>query len=251
MLELEKKVKEILYAQPELVGKRFNLLVVSGSRAYGTSRDESDLDIRGIYENGYNDILGLAESTFSYNKEGNDIFLLSLIKAIKSLMRQRSSELELLYSDENNYIALDYVGKELIKNRKLFMSKHIYYTFGGYAKAIEHSIKESDDREKNCKSATHLLRLLYMGTEALKEGEIRAYREKELDILNWVRWEDAIDSRGEISELLSKTIDNAKLEFDRAFMDSKLRDKISIGRIALLYNKLNNYNVENCILFTK
>ena len=55
---IERKEYDFLRTDPRL-GKNIILLGVSGSYGYGTNRDGSDVDLRGIALNGRSDLLGL------------------------------------------------------------------------------------------------------------------------------------------------------------------------------------------------
>ena len=55
---IEGKEYDFLRTDPRL-GKNIILLGVSGSHGYGTNREGSDVDLRGIALNGRSDLLGL------------------------------------------------------------------------------------------------------------------------------------------------------------------------------------------------
>ena len=114
------------------------LVTVSGSWAYGTNKPDSDIDARGIFLDPVNSILGLSNfeqhEIHDTNKE-LDIVMYGLRKFVKLALENNPNVIELLSPQERNIVYASDIGKELIENRYLFLSKRAAMTFGGYAKA--------------------------------------------------------------------------------------------------------------------
>ncbi|MBR5604200.1 MAG: nucleotidyltransferase domain-containing protein [Bacteroidales bacterium] len=116
------------------LGNNIILLGLGGSHAYGTNIESSDLDIRGVALNSKEDIL--TESGFEQViNENTDTTIYSFNKIIKLLCSANPNVVELLGLKPEHYLYLSPIGKELLDNKKLFLSKRAVHSFGGYATA--------------------------------------------------------------------------------------------------------------------
>lgn len=122
---------EFLKTNPHL-GKNIILLGLGGSHAYGTNIECSDIDIRGIALNSKEDILGTSNFEQVVN-EATDTTIYSFRKIISLLTSCNPNTIEMLGLKPEHYLYLSPIGKELIDNRKLFLSKRAVQSFGGYA----------------------------------------------------------------------------------------------------------------------
>lgn len=122
-----------LQENPRL-GNRIMLLGVSGSYGYGTSREGSDIDLRGATLNLASDLIGLT-SFEQYEDEGTDTVVYSFNKLIGLLLRCNPNVIEILGLDENQYLICSEFGKELLDKREMFLSKRAAASFGHYADA--------------------------------------------------------------------------------------------------------------------
>ena len=127
------------------------LVTVSGSWAYGTNKPDSDIDARGIFLDPVNSILGLSNfeqhEIHDTNKE-LDIVMYGLRKFVKLALENNPNVIELLSPQERNIVYASDIGKELIENRYLFLSKRAAMTFGGYAKAQLDRIENAMARDR-------------------------------------------------------------------------------------------------------
>ena len=130
---INQKEYDFLRTNPHL-GDKIMLLGYGGSHAYGTNVEGSDIDIRGIALNTKNEIL-LGRPFEQVIDNATDTVIYSFIKVVKLLSDANPNVLEMLFLEPNQYLYLNSVGEELLKNRKMFLSKRILYTFGGYARA--------------------------------------------------------------------------------------------------------------------
>ena len=111
------------------------LLGLGGSHAYGTETDNSDLDVRGIALNTKSDILGLDNGFEQFVDNTTDTTIYSFNKMIKLLTGCNPNVIEILGLKSEHYLYLSKIGKELINNKYLFLSKRAVFTFGAYANA--------------------------------------------------------------------------------------------------------------------
>lgn len=131
---IQKPEYQFLYSSPFL-GKECNgmlLLGLGGSHAYGTANENSDLDLRGIAFNPPEYLL--TGRDFEQVVDTNtDTVVYSFDKMIKLLVSANPNTLEILGQHDDAYAILTDEGKELLKNQKLFLSRRVIYSFGGYA----------------------------------------------------------------------------------------------------------------------
>ena len=109
------------------------LLGLGGSHAYGTETENSDVDVRGIALNSKSDILGLDNGFEQFTDNNTDTVIYSFNKIIKLLTGCNPNVIELLGLKPEHYLYLSKIGKELINNKHLFLSKKAAFTFGSYA----------------------------------------------------------------------------------------------------------------------
>lgn len=122
---------EFLKTNPHL-GNNIILLGLGGSHAYGTNVESSDVDIRGVALNSKADILGTSNFEQVVNNE-TDTTIYSTRKIISLLSSCNPNTIEILGLRPEHYLYLSPIGKELLDNKKLFLSKRAMYSFGGYA----------------------------------------------------------------------------------------------------------------------
>lgn len=117
----------------EHLGKNIILLTFGGSYAYGTNTDTSDVDIRGCALNSKEEILTNKNFEQFVNEE-TDTTIYSFNKLISLLINCNPNTIEILGCKPEHYFYLSPIGKELIDNRHLFLSKKCIHSFGGYSR---------------------------------------------------------------------------------------------------------------------
>ena len=118
----------------EHLGKHVILLGLAGSYAYGTNIEGSDIDIRGITLNQKSDIIGLTQFE-QYVDDNTDTVIYAFNKMVNLLLSCNPNTIELLGLAPDNYLYLNDIGKMLLDNKRLFLSKRAIQSFGGYADA--------------------------------------------------------------------------------------------------------------------
>lgn len=116
------------------LGDNIILLTLGGSHAYGTNNENSDLDVRGCALNSKMQIL-TNENFEQFVNEATDTTIYSFNKLISLLSNCNPNTIELLGNKPEHYLYVSGIGKELIDNAHLFLSKRAAYSFGGYATA--------------------------------------------------------------------------------------------------------------------
>lgn len=122
---------DFLRTDPHL-GDRIILLGVGGSYGYGTNREGSDVDLRGIALNRPSDLLGLT-SFEQFTDDKTDSVIYSFNKIVRLLLNCNPNIIELFGLED--YIVLTETGRELLDHKELFLSKRAAYSFGHYAES--------------------------------------------------------------------------------------------------------------------
>ncbi len=120
--------------EDEHLGERIIFLTLGGSYAYGTNVEGSDVDIRGCALNSRSDILGLGLRPFEQVVDtATDTTVYSFNKLVSLLLNCNPNCIELLGCKPEHYFIMTEMGRRMIDNRKLFLSKRAADSFGGYA----------------------------------------------------------------------------------------------------------------------
>lgn len=159
---------------------------ISGSRLYGTSIDDSDVDIRGVCFEPMECIIGLGNfEQYIQNSNGKDITIYGLKKFVKLALENNPNILELLFSPDTGDTCL-FTSSDWIRHlRKDFLSKKIATKFYGYITSelskisgIHRNLENNKRKELfdkhgyDTKAASHVIRLAYEGIKLLEDGEI-------------------------------------------------------------------------------
>lgn len=120
-----------LRTNPRL-GNRIMLLGLSGSYGYGTNREGSDIDFRGVTLNLPSDTLGLTEFE-QFEDRKTDTVVYGFNKLITLLLNCNPNTIEILGLDEDQYLIRSALGQELQDHKEIFLSKRAAASFGHYA----------------------------------------------------------------------------------------------------------------------
>ena len=136
---------DFLRTDPRL-GKRIMLMGLSGSYGYGTNREGSDIDFRGVTLNLPSDILGL--TTFEqFEDRQTDTVIYGFNKLIGLLLNCNPNTIEILGLDDDQYLIKSPFGQELLDHKHLFLSKRAAASFGHYADAQLRRIQNAIARD--------------------------------------------------------------------------------------------------------
>lgn len=133
--QIKEKLKSAEYdflRTNENLGSNIILLTLGGSHAYGMDKEDSDVDVRGISLNSKSDILLGADFEQVVDVD-TDTTVYSFNKMIQLLTSNNPNTIEQLGCLPQHYFYLSEIGKELLDNRKIFLSQICVHTFGGYA----------------------------------------------------------------------------------------------------------------------
>lgn len=127
-----------------------------------------------------------------------DIVVYEARKALRLLAQGNPNVLSMLWLPPNMLIKSTPAGDLLLANRDLFVGRHVYKPFVGYAKQQLHKMENGahngymGERRKalvarhgyDTKNAAHLIRLLRMGIEFLRDGELNVHRYDATELLS-------------------------------------------------------------------
>lgn len=116
------------------LGNNIIILTLGGSYAYGMDKEGSDLDVRGIALNSKSDVL-LGTDFAQVVDDNTDTTIYSFNKMIELLTANNPNTIEQLGCLPEHYLHLSDIGKELLDNRRMFLSKICIQSFGGYSQA--------------------------------------------------------------------------------------------------------------------
>lgn len=178
-----------------------------------------------------------------------DIVVYEFRKCIQLLKQGNPNILCILWMDKDSYVKVSKEGKQLIWARDLFVGKHVYHSFVGYAQGQLHRMTHlafegymGEKRRRlvqkfgyDTKNACHLIRLLKMGIEFLKEGRLHVKRSDVEYLLSIKRGEWSLDEVKKESDKLFK-------EAEKVYKSSKLPETPDYRKINKLCVDILKYH---------
>jgi uncharacterized protein len=133
------------------------LLAYRGSVAHGMYVPKSDLnsiddvDLMGVVLAPVEHYLGLTEwgsrGTYGYQRGKWDCVFYEIRKMFGLLLQGNPNVMSLLWLRETDYLHLSDVGREILRNRGLFVGKHVFHSFAGYAQGQLQRMESRDPAE--------------------------------------------------------------------------------------------------------
>jgi predicted nucleotidyltransferase len=227
------------------------LHVYRGSIAHGMyipnsdpiSFDDKDTMAVSVFPKEY--YLGLktygSRGTREIKRDEWDIVIYEVKKAISLLAIGNPNVLSMLWVSDEYIIKQSKAGSLLRQNRSLFVGKHVYQSFTGYAYSQLHRMTNCKfegymgEKRKNLvnkfgydtKNAAHLIRLLRMGIEFLTDGELYVKREDASQLLEIKHGKWTLEQVQKESERLFA---NA----EEAYIHSKLPTGVNQDMVSML-----------------
>ena len=142
------------------LGNNIILLGMGGSHAYGTNNENSDTDIRAIALNSKQEIL-LGQDFEQVVDTSTDTTVYSFNKMITLLTSNNPNTLEILGCKPEHYLYLTSVGRKLLDNKEMFLSKKVIHTFGGYSnQMLYRATQKSTHAMHQAELEQHILKTL-------------------------------------------------------------------------------------------
>ena len=124
---------DFLRTNPHL-GNNIMFLTFGGSHAYGTNVEGSDIDIRGCTLNQKDNLIGLQHFEQVLDN-ATDTTVYAFNKLISLILNCNPNTIEMLGCRPDHYCYVSPIGRELLDNKKMFLSRRAKFSFGGYATA--------------------------------------------------------------------------------------------------------------------
>lgn len=210
---------------------RIIILTLGGSYSYGTNVDASDVDIRGCALNSPSDLLGLTNFEQVVNSR-TDTTIYAFNKLVRLLLSCNPNTIEMLGCKPEHYLLLTDIGKMMVENRKLFISKHAADSFGGYAtqqlRRLENALAR--DKMSQARREEHIRNSM--------EGALRSFKDRYTEFENGsiVLYTDE-SPRDEIDREIFADISLTK--FPARQFNSMVND---LSNVLSTYEKLNHRN---------
>lgn len=247
---------------PYWMPSNLQMLVMTGSRAYGIEREESDFDYIGMcippremlfpneygYISGY-DTLPEFESwvqhhvIFDQTEYGFNV--LGICHYFKLLTKNNPNIIDSLFSPQNCYTFCTQAAQMIRDNRHIFLHKGLWHSFKNYAysqkskmltkqtKSRQHLIEENG---YDTKYALNLVRLLSECEQLLIEGDLDLQEKGRRAHLKAIR-----DGQVKLDDIFDYFSTKEK-QLEKLFANTKLTDQPDISKIrSLLINCLEHH----------
>ena len=147
---------------------RLILRVVTGSRAQGLAGPDSDTDRRGVFLPTADAHWSLAGLPHTITDDDAEESAWELERVVRLALKANPTVLEALFSPLVGHATP--LGRELLDLRPAFLSKRLHATCGNYSDAQFRLLvrRRKLGKPVNFKHAAHLVRLLAVGTAALR-----------------------------------------------------------------------------------
>lgn len=241
--EIKEKLKNSEYdflRTDEKLKDNIVLLVVAGSHAYGLNTEESDLDIRGISMGTPDSILGM-ESFDIFEDKNTDTVIYSIKRFMELAVKGAPNVLEILFSNPENILYCDEkIGKMLLDNRDMFLSKRIYYSFKGYAKnALKDAEKRLETNPKKAdKYAMHYIRLCLEVITLLNGNDLTKVLKNNRNVLMQIR-NGSMRNGDKFTKEFYEWVDDFENLLEIAYQNSLLLDTVDVKKVSGLLVKMN------------
>lgn len=253
----------------EHLGDRVIMIGLGGSHAYGTNIETSDLDVRGCALNSKEEIL-TNQHYEQFVDEKTDTTIYAFNKLISLLCNCNPNTIEMLGLKPEHYLYLSPVGRELLNNKDLFLSKKAAQAFGGYATAqlrrldnkaarlvgqtqreqhILNSINNvrADFNERYSPYPDDAIRLYIDKSDKLENKEIVTFRSKEHDLLMSIRNGKYLDANRQPIPEFFEMVDEYEKKMQYAKENTDLPEKPDYKKIQEFVMDVNERVVRGLI----
>lgn len=238
-MDFEKLIKSESYdflETNEFLGNNIMFVALSGSYAYGTNIETSDIDIRGVATRTSRNILLNKDFEQVVGKE-SDTTVFSFDKFISLLTALNPNCCELVGNKPGHYIFISDIGKELLKNQKMFLSKNCIKTFGGYAtqqfRRLENALARDTYDQKD--KERHILGSMRNAVNTIFENfgdNILLYIEPTTEQIHIKFRSDLDQPIREVNSLLSQ-LSNIVRDYEKLNHRNKKKDALHLNKHAM------------------
>jgi len=234
---IKKKLKSPEYnflSTNEHLGNNIILLTVGGSFAYGTNTENSDIDIRGVATNTPKELLTNQNFEQVINDE-TDTTIYSFNKFVKLITDCNPNTIELLGNRPEMYFYVSDSGRQLLDNRKMFLSQKCISTFGGYATAQLRRLQNALARDSYPKEEKeeHILYSMINTMEALFDDieNVLLYIDKDQEI--HIKFEEGYNQPIRRTNNFLSQLTNIIRDYDKLNHRNRKKDDIHLNKHAM------------------
>lgn len=160
------------------LGKRLAYLTISGSIAYGTNQEDSDLDLRGFAVESRDSLL-LGNAFEQVEDRETDTVVYGLRKFFGLLAACNPNTIEMLGTKPEHVVFMTDIGKLVREHVDIFLSKRAYQSFAGYAtdqlrrlqNALAHDSYPEEEKERHILASIQSMMLATKSEYGLFGGE--------------------------------------------------------------------------------
>lgn len=150
------------------LGNNVIMLFLGGSHAYGMNTLQSDLDVRGCALNSKREIL-TKENFEQVIDHDTDTTIYGFNKFIGLLAGSNPNVIESLGLKKEHYLYLSPIGKDILENKNMFLSKKAAITFAGYANSQLNRLDHKSSRTvAQAEKEQHVLNSITSASEDFK-----------------------------------------------------------------------------------
>lgn len=180
------------------------LLTMTGSHAYGTNTETSDIDYKGVcippeeYYFGlktFNDYNTTGGKNWKNTKDDIDVSIMHMNKFVADAMQGVPNNIEILFVNPEHILFKNKFGDELISHRNDFLSKALKHKFGGYAFSQIQKLKAKNSNGTgrqdlidkfgyDTKFGSHAVRLMTSAIEIMKTGNFKTFRTNHKELVD-------------------------------------------------------------------
>ena len=131
----------------EHLGDKILFLTFGGSHAYGTNKEGSDIDVRGVCLNSTDELLGI-KTYEQFMDAATDTTIYTLKKVIPLLCNCNPNTIEMLGCKPEHYAMVSPLGQLLLDNAHVFLSQRAFYSFTGYANSQLRRLQNAVARDR-------------------------------------------------------------------------------------------------------
>ncbi len=180
-------------------GRFLLYLVVSGSHAWGLERPDSDIDLRGVYQDPTVKLLGLTKGrdTIEFSEGIYDVQLYEVEKFFRMLCNHNGNMVNLLWMPKPIHVGFTIPWVFLARN---FLTRKLRFYYRGYAE----SQRKRAMSQRGGKALIYTYREMFSGLYTMRHGKME-HNFKKL-------WDEAVENEWYQGELLGKYFPDPKQE---------------------------------------
>ena len=189
-----------------------HLVVLGGSRAFGTAFPDCDYDYYGVFTRPLSDILsiraGTGRDSYQHQTEEQDFTFHELGKFLKLALKGNPTILDTLYSPYVTYA--DGIGRWLHEHRYRLLSKRVLRSYVGYAgnqlDRYDRGVRlHSATGKATAKYLSHAIRLLWGGLHLAQYGDFTVRLPKAvIEQIQLIRLQQPTSVIGQMQDMLDK-----------------------------------------------